>query len=139
MSLLSAVSLDHLSTKRTRSFPLPGVYVPGSRSELTLLLRCADEFNTGWENEKTKLDATFKASTTERQRFDAYLPAFANHVVTGWENANDEPYAPADLVTFMLRYADQAFDLARQPLLYAMNRNNFRDFAPPDAEELGKK
>lgn len=139
MSFLRSISLDRLSTKGTKPFRLPGIYAPGSRDELTLLLRCADEHNSAWENERARIDATLKASATERQRFDAYLPAFASHVVAGWENANDEPYTPAALLEFMPRYADEAFDLARQPLLFAMNRNNFRDFSPPDAEELGKK
>lgn len=134
-----AVSLDNLKLK-TRRWPLAGVFCKGQRMELTLLLAWSDT----WSNFVAEVDARMAGKKpTERELFDAYLPGFANHVVHGWENAFDEngnvePYTPAELIALMQRMADNDLMLAKPPVASVMIKNYFRDFAPPDAEALGK-
>lgn len=145
MSLLRGVSFEHLNTKRTRTRKLAGAFVR-SPNEVSLVLNYAGEANTGWFNAFRKAHAACTATTSDRERFDMLMQPFAEYVVADWVNVIGEDGAPvkiypAGVVELMTAYADQAFDLARGVLMYAMNVDNFREYSLPqvDAEALGKE
>lgn len=145
MSLLRGVSFEHLNTNRTRERRLPGAFVRSDK-EVGLILRHAGESNAAWWNAFRKVNAACTAKTTDRERFDMLLPPFAEHVVVGWLDVIGEDNQPAEfyaagVVEIMTAYADQAFDLARETIVYAMRADNFRDYQLPqvDAEALGKE
>jgi hypothetical protein len=136
-------SFDHLAPAKTERCTVHGVTVHSDKP-LTLIVRCANEENAGWTNAVRKISGRFVGiEPTARQSFDAYLQAFAEHVVVGWEDANNkagqpETYAPEKLVGLLKRVADRNLEVASSPIFWARNQANFRSVALPNAEELGK-
>ncbi len=144
MSLLRGVSFDHLKKQPTKKFPLTGCFVRDDKPVVLELRYIGDD--PKWEAARMKADAAFVTPPTARQRFEAWLPAFIDLAVVGWENVLDEqgqpaPATPANVREVFDAYAAEALDLAVAPIFFAFAPDNFRDTQPPkvDVDALGKR